>query len=1308
MKKSLFIISAAAVLLTGCAKEQLVEQEAQNGPVNVVSATFEDLVGDDATKAAVADAGTFTWQNGDKAAFAGESAYLEAQNSSATATASFFYSGTLAPSTYGIFPFDLSKGQSVNDGKVKVPTSRAWAEKQTNVAMYATYASNNFNFEHLGGLVKVTINNVPTTATKFVFKTEGWKINGVFDISTDTDSKKKISTSSTTTESEMEYTLTFTAPSSEGTSKDFYVPLPTGTYNKGFAVYLKDNTDNIISQFKGSTSQTVNRKSFLRMPAITLASASIEDVYKDALVETIPAGYSGDYLLPKTDKLVLKIKASSENHDITLKYNGENKPANLEIKVVNGDSEDAGDFNAKLLGNLPYTHVDFRLGHIDHTLLTTSASTFAVIHPATVGTLTVNGGNVKVEGASVTSIVVAANAVASEETKAPVQIVVEKSSSEETFTAPAVTANANVIVAPASGVSVNVTASGGAKVANAGEGSVTGVTTTDAKAKIGENNYFTLADAVKAAPKNATEATTIILLDNVTDGAGIFLADTDKKDIIIDMDGHSYTGVGPAVGSNGTENQLFHIEKGNTFALKNSVPGTGGVVSIDQNKAADFRFIIQNYANLTLDDVTIDGTGLSYDTDGKGYTYALSNNCGTVNLNGTTSIKASTTSGMNNYAFDVCKYSSYDAPTVTWNSTGSVDGIIELSGGEFVVAKNLALTRPIRTNSNPAILTINQDATISQSGAFPTVHTKFTGDSEPLNENNSGLVIVNYGGDLTIKGAGTIEATQGCTAAVCMTEKKEVYSNADAKLKVENVTLKGKGIGITGNGGRHNTVIVINNAKIYGTSTDETDEAVGLYHPQEGTLTINGSNTIIQGLASGVEMRAGTLTVNDGTIEGTATTYSVKSNGNGSTTVGAGLSVAPHTTGKNINVTINGGTFKGAKAFSNTNPEEQPSYVNITINGGTFSDEEVIKYAAANANIAVKLEADRTEGTGVFVKADQHQTITFDLNGHNFVGVAPAVGSQGTENQLFHIERNNNFTLTNSVPSAGGRVSIDENNASAFRFIIMDYAALTLDNVTLDGTNLGHSHTPCYTLSTNYQDVTLQGKTSIIAKGENVAFDAYAYLTSTYPTAPTVTWNSTGSVTGNIELAGGNLVIASDLGYANTIMATEGTSNLEVNATLSATDASDWYLVKAGSNGKSGVVLNISGTGTLSSGTSEHCIPVTSDYGAQVNISGGNYKCYGVNTNTPDGGECVYANRDGKVSISEGTFGVREGDTVKDLLNVQNDQDVTDIQCTGGTFHGKNPADGDDAIGGSFVASGYVSTETTEGSKVWTVSAEQN
>lgn len=182
-----------------------------------------------------------------------------------------------------------------------------------------------------------------------------------------------------------------------------------------------------------------------------------------------------------------------------------------------------------------------------------------------------------------------------------------------------------------------------------------------AVARIGKKTYETLAAAVDDVPVGGTDPTTITLLQNAS-GSGIALFAKDSKNIIIDFAGFTYEVTSSPVGSPGTENQAFHLEKGSTVVLKN------GTIT---NKADGVRMIVQNYCDLTLDNMVLDGSNLNNKAP-----YTLSLNNGVVNITGNTSILAKD----GGVAFDVCYWpTSYkDGVQLKVNTTGTISGPIEL------------------------------------------------------------------------------------------------------------------------------------------------------------------------------------------------------------------------------------------------------------------------------------------------------------------------------------------------------------------------------------------------------------------------------------------------------------------------------------------------------------------------------------------------------------------------------------------------------------------------------------------------------
>ena len=158
-----------------------------------------------------------------------------------------------------------------------------------------------------------------------------------------------------------------------------------------------------------------------------------------------------------------------------------------------------------------------------------------------------------------------------------------------------------------------------------------------------------------------------------------------------------------------------------------------------------------------------------------------------------------------------------------------------------------------------------------------------------------------------------------------------------AKLTINGGTFTGS-YAITGNGtvpsGNNTTnwgtTITINGGTITGTN-------LGIYHPQKGDLYINGGT--ISG-ASGVELRAGTLTISGGDISATAATHTSVANGNGATSTGVAVAVAQHTTKQAIGVTISGGDLSGVMAFAEENPQANSNpAVTIDVTGGDFDGD---------------------------------------------------------------------------------------------------------------------------------------------------------------------------------------------------------------------------------------------------------------------------------------------------------------------------------------------------------------------------------
>ncbi|MBR1647176.1 MAG: hypothetical protein IJ685_10420, partial [Selenomonadaceae bacterium] len=254
--------------------------------------------------------------------------------------------------------------------------------------------------------------------------------------------------------------------------------------------------------------------------------------------------------------------------------------------------------------------------------------------------------------------------------------------------------------------------------------------------------------------------------------------------------------------------------------------------------------------------------------------------------------------------------------TVVNKTTSTAGGYYTLSAGDYELGGDIDL--------NGAYLMISTGTV-----------TLNLGTHQLSTSNANRVVYVKDDGNLTVNGTGSIVASNNASAGIF------VYStdqSKTAKLTVNGGTITGgsSSFGICGNGtaGAGKTEITISGGTISG--------AVGIYHPQDGTLKISGGTiTGTDDEGSGIEIRSGTLNVSGGTISSTADEYSVEPNNNGTTTAGAGIAIAQHTTKKAINVSITGGKISGQVAVSVANPNKitdaSAGKISVSVSGGTLT-----------------------------------------------------------------------------------------------------------------------------------------------------------------------------------------------------------------------------------------------------------------------------------------------------------------------------------------------------------------------------------
>ena len=340
-----------------------------------------------------------------------------------------------------------------------------------------------------------------------------------------------------------------------------------------------------------------------------------------------------------------------------------------------------------------------------------------------------------------------------------------------------------------------------------------------------------------------------------------------------------------------------------------------------------------------------------------------------------------------------------EASQVATQLPSAVDGVITLT-------EDVALSQAASITENTVIDLAGH--TLSRNGGmlldiYGNVTIK-NGNIAMTNANEASAIWLNKTAKLTIESDAIVSVPTSNFAIA-------FYSDCTAAELTVKGTLKG-GNGLTVNG----TIANPGNKVTVDGATIESD-GHGIY--QAGVSDIVVKNANITG-STAIEVRAGSMTIESGTFTATAAEYSCNPNGNGTTTEGAALAIAQHTTKKDISVTVNGGTFKGIKALNESNPQNNDPApqvdlkvvggtfngdVSITdngnnsITGGTFSGLSALDYLASGATVTVQLAADTTKDVTIPAGA----TVTLDLNGKTLTNVSGHT-----------ITNNGNLTVTGS------------------------------------------------------------------------------------------------------------------------------------------------------------------------------------------------------------------------------------------------------------------------------------------------------
>ena len=287
----------------------------------------------------------------------------------------------------------------------------------------------------------------------------------------------------------------------------------------------------------------------------------------------------------------------------------------------------------------------------------------------------------------------------------------------------------------------------------------------------------------------------------------------------------------------------------------------------------------------------------------------------------------------------------------TWKNNGNGKFYLEaMYVAQIGTTKYASLAEAVAAATDGQTVTLLADVTLTDrlfvnAGATPTGNryaTTTENKSITLDMNGHNITsssnIALAGGTLNITGTGTIKTTTAGLAPIeirgtgDLTQKRtltvgtgvtltgstyglNVFGSNDAQKNIIDVNVNGTVNGtlfVLGNLKNAENEININvTGTIYVPDNGDDDAEVGIALNGNAAVTVNNGAKVSG--ETGIEVRAGKLVVNGGTITATASTYSYTANGDGSATKGAAIAVAQHTTKLPIATTLNGGTLTGGE-----------------------------------------------------------------------------------------------------------------------------------------------------------------------------------------------------------------------------------------------------------------------------------------------------------------------------------------------------------------------------------------------------------
>lgn len=416
-------LAAASMLLSACAKEELINEIIQKS----ITATVD---GGSLTRAAVRDV-NIVWTDGDAIkVFNADGSGSEVWNirpaDSGKESASFEYAGepVLAPGEEAYTAFPAANVTGLADKKltmtlpetIEFDTQDVDGDKlvKTVIPMWATWGSS-LTFHHLAAVISVNFNNLPDGTSELILSSSTQHLSGTFI--SGTLSETSLPGLSYSDGGSQSVRVTFPA-TTVAEDRTVFIPIPAGTYDLKLQARVGSNIRNI----KTWTTREFARGKLYRAGVnyVEMSASSTSDISDGlssiAAGEKVEINIAGN--ISTDDAATIAIPVVGGNASIGLTFaEPVVTPDGHPLVITDGSEAESSAAQNSLTITLPdatNVNMDLSLPKTTVTLAssgtatvyksisaTTATNTLVIGHGVHIKTLTINGGNVVMDGGRV-------------------------------------------------------------------------------------------------------------------------------------------------------------------------------------------------------------------------------------------------------------------------------------------------------------------------------------------------------------------------------------------------------------------------------------------------------------------------------------------------------------------------------------------------------------------------------------------------------------------------------------------------------------------------------------------------------------------------------------------------------------------------------------------------------------------------------------------------------------------------------------------------------------------------------------------